>query len=60
MHRAGTYRRDLRFKPQYNQQLSEVEQFHYLPLSDIWEEANLLECVDYLMRSDRLRPGPQH
>lgn len=60
MHRAGALRRDLRFKPQFNQQLSVVEQFHYLPLGDVWEEAGLLECVDYLMTSNKLRPGSQH
>lgn len=55
MHRAGALRRDLRFKPQFNQDLSVVEQFHYLPLGDTWEEAGLLECVDYLMTSKKLR-----
>lgn len=50
-------RRDLRFKPQYNKALTELEQFELLGLGDCWEEANLLEVVTYLMTSSKCRSG---
>lgn len=52
---AGQGRRDLRFKPQQGQQLSEVDQFTQLPIGDPWEDANMLELLDYLMTSKRVR-----
>ena len=48
-------RRDLRFKPQYNKWMSEQKQFQLLPLGDVWEEARLVECIDYLMTSSKCR-----
>lgn len=48
-------RRDLRFKPQYNKALTELEQFELLGLGDCWEDANLLEVVTYLMTSSKCR-----
>ena len=53
----GPGRRDLRFKPQYNRWLDEVEQFANLPLGDVWEEADLLPAVTYLMTSKKCRRG---
>ena len=51
----GGGRRDLRFKPQKNQHLTEMEQFEKLELDDPWEDANMLELLDYLMTSKRIR-----
>lgn len=51
----GAGRHDLRFKPQKNQHLTEMEQFEKLGLDDPWEDANMLELLDYLMTSKRVR-----
>ena len=51
----GEGRRDLRFKPQKNPQLTEMEQFEKMGLDDPWEDANMLELLDYLMTSKRVR-----
>ena len=53
----GSGRRDLRFKPQFNRWLDEVEQFANLPLGDVWEEADLLPAVTYMMTSKKCRRG---
>ena len=52
-------RRDLRFKPQMPtaDSDSEVETFRALPVGDLWEDAGLLDCLEYLMNSKRVRPG---
>lgn len=52
---TGQGRRDLRFKPQQGKQLSEVDQFTQLPIGDPWEDANMMELLDYLMTSKRVR-----
>lgn len=51
-------RRDLRFKPQFNRQLSEQEQFDLMPLGDVWDEAGIFEVVEYIWTSKKLRPIP--
>ena len=56
-HLAGPGRRDLRFKPQLDQSLSEVEQFKQLPMGDIWEDGFLLDVLDYMINSKRCRTG---
>ena len=48
-------RRDLRFKPQFNKELTEVEQFSLLPLGDVWDEAALLEPILYIYDSKKCR-----
>lgn len=55
---AGPGRRDLRFKPQLNMGIPELIQFQLLPLGDVWEEANLLEPLTYLMESKKCRTDP--
>ena len=52
---AGQARRDLRFKPQIGQDMSELEQFTQLPLGDPWEDADMLPILDYLMTSKNVR-----
>ena len=54
-HLAGPGRRDLRFKPQLDPSMSEVEQFKKLPMGDLWEDASLLEVLDYMINSKRCR-----
>lgn len=57
-HLAGEGRRDLRFKPQVlPQSASELEQFKAIEMGDLWEDGNLLEALDYLMNSKRVRTG---
>lgn len=52
---TGLGRRDLRFKPQFNETFDEVVQFDLLPLGDIWEEAELLPVIAYLMECKHCR-----
>lgn len=54
-HLRGEARRDLRFKPQMDQHLDEVQQYKNLPVGDLWEDAHLLPVLDYLMNSKLLR-----
>lgn len=52
---SGEGRRDLRFKPQVNPRLSELQQFKELQLGDAWEDAHMVELLDYLMTSKKVR-----
>jgi len=54
-HLRGEARRDLRFKPQMDQHLDEVQQYKNLTVGDLWEDAHLLPVLDYLMNSKLLR-----
>lgn len=56
-HLCSGDRRDLRYKPQIDSKVAptEVDQFRALPLGDCWEDANLLECLDYLINSKHCR-----
>ena len=56
-HLAEPGRRDLRFKPQLDPSLSEVEQFKQLPMGDLWEDGSLLDVLDYMINSKRCRTG---
>ena len=47
-------RRDLRHKPQLKGG-SPVEQFERMPIGDCWDDANLLEPLQYIYNSNRLR-----
>lgn len=56
---AGTMRRDLRFKPQIEHvgDFNDIDVFNAIPMKDLWEDAELLGPLKYLMRSSRLRWG---
>lgn len=51
----GPGKRDLRFKVQANPLLGPVEMFQWLPMGDLWDDANLLEPLAYCMTSKHLR-----
>lgn len=57
---CGEGRRDLRFKPQVEGNLSELEQFKKLPIGDPWEDAQMMELLEYLMTSKRVRTDFLH
>ena len=57
---CGEGRRDLRFKPQVGGNLSELEQFKKLPIGDPWEDAQMMELLEYLMTSKRVRTDFLH
>lgn len=48
-------RRDLRFKVQAHKDMTAVKQFENLEMGDLWEDANLLECLVYAWTSKHLR-----
>ena len=56
-HMATCHRRDLRFKPQLENNLTPIEQFDKLPLNDLWEDAKLHEPLAYMFQSKKLRWG---
>lgn len=50
-------RRDLRFKVQVCKGDTPMAQFQSLEMGDLWEDANLLECLVYAWTSKHLRLG---
>ena len=52
---SGSGRRDLRFKPGVSGERGELSQFQSMDNNDKWEDGDLLDVLDYLMRSKRVR-----